>query len=100
MDGKNDAAARVDCERVRWRSRRGMLELDLLLVGFADKRYLTLPKRLQADYRALLECDDWVVLDWLRERKPPPREFGPVVDAIRDFNAGGAETHASGRRPT
>ena len=85
MDGKNDAA-RADCERVRWRSRRGMLELDLLLVRFADECYEALPGPLQADYRALLECDDWVVLDWLREREVPPRKFGPVVNAIRDFN--------------
>ena len=91
MDGKN-AAARADCERVRWRSRRGMLELDLLLVGFADRCYPTLPAPLQADYRALLECDDWVILDWLRERQLPPPEFGVVVEAIRDFNRGKSET--------
>lgn len=88
MDTKNAAPCRADCERVRWRSRRGMLELDLLLVGFADKRYPTLPRPLQADYRALLECDDWVVLDWLRERESPPQELGAVVAAIRDFNRG------------
>ena len=86
MDGRNDAAARADCERVRWRSRRGMLELDLLLVGFADECYPTLSRPLQADYRALLECDDWVVLDWLRERESPPQELDAVVDAIREFN--------------
>lgn len=90
MDTKNDAA-RADCERVRWRSRRGMLELDLLLVGFADKRYPTLSGPLQADYRALLECDDWIVLDWLRERKSPPQELGAVVEAIREFNRGKLE---------
>ena len=85
------AAARADCERVRWRSRRGMLELDLLLVGFADKRYATLPPGLQADYRALLACDDWVVLDWLRERESPPQRLGAVVEAIREFNRGRLE---------
>lgn len=99
MDGKNDAA-RADSERVRWRSRRGMLELDLLLVGFADRCYPTLAAPLQADYRALLKCDDWVVLDWLRDRERPPQEFVPVVNAIRDFNAHSAKTHPLRRRPT
>ena len=93
MDGKNDAA-RADCERVRWRSRRGMLELDLLLVGFADRRYPSLSGPLQADYRALLECDDWVVFDWLRERERPPEEFVPVVAAIREFTRGRLESGA------
>ena len=83
----NHTASRADCERVRWRSRRGMLELDLLLVEFADKRYPDLPPTLQADYRALLECDDWVVLDWLRAREPPPVQLVGVVEAIRRFNA-------------
>ena len=63
-----------------------MLELDLLLVEFADERYPMLPAALQADYRALLACDDWVVLDWLRERESPPEELGTVVGAIREFN--------------
>ena len=85
MDETN-SAVRADCERTRWRSRRGMLELDLLLVGFAQSRYPTLPARLQADYRALLECDDWVVLDWLRDREPPPRQLAAVVECIRGFN--------------
>lgn len=90
MTEPNHTATRADRERVRWRSRRGMLELDLLLVDFADKRYPTLPPSLQADYRALLDCDDWIVLDWLRERAPPPPEFQAVVEAIRAFNCRGA----------
>lgn len=87
MTEPNHTASRADRERVRWRSRRGMLELDLLLVEFADKRYPGLPPTLQADYRALLECDDWVVLDWLRDRELPPIQFLGVVEAIRRFNA-------------
>ena len=86
MTEPDHTALRADRERVRWRSRRGMLELDLLLVDFADKCYATLPPTLQADYRALLECDDWVVLDWLREREPAPVEFRGVVEVIRGFN--------------
>ena len=86
MDEPNHTVSRADSERVRWRSRRGMLELDLLLVDFADKRYPMLSAPLRVDYRALLECDDWVVLDWLRERQPPPERFLAVVEAIAAFN--------------
>ena len=80
------SADRADRERVRWRSRRGMLELDLLLVDFADKRYPSLSPTLRRDYRAVLECDDWVVLDWLRGRESPPPGLRAVVKAIQAFN--------------
>lgn len=75
-----------DVARVRWRSRRGMLELDLFLADFAACGYPALEPALKADYRALLELDDWVVLDWLREREPPAPEFRAIVAAIAAFH--------------
>ena len=60
-----------DFDRVLWRSRRGMLELDLLLVDFARARYPELAEAAKQAYRELLNIDDWVVLDWLRERAAP-----------------------------
>ena len=46
-------------ERVLWRSRRGMLELDLLLVDFARCRYRALDPADQRAYQELLGFDDW-----------------------------------------
>ena len=40
-------------DRVLWRSRRGMLELDLVLVDFVRARYALLPCAEQAAYRGL-----------------------------------------------
>ena len=69
-----------------------MLELDLLLADFAASGYPALEPALKADYRALLDLDDWVVLDWLREREPPAPEFRAIVDAIGAFRrAAGAD---------
>lgn len=79
---------RRDLERVLWRSRRGMLELDILLVDFARSRYTQLPDSERAAYRELLRLDDWVLLDWLRGRTAPEPRFAAIVATIVAFNAG------------
>lgn len=47
-----------DLGRVRWRCRRGMLELDMLLGKFLDEQYLRLNARQRQDFAALLELGD------------------------------------------
>ena len=43
-----------EMNRLRWRARRGMLELDILLLDFLDTRYASLPVGLQTAFAALL----------------------------------------------
>ena len=73
--------------RVLWRSRRGMLELDLLLAEFAREAYPRLDEARQNAYRGMLELDDWVLLDWLRGRAVPPPPFVDIVATVAAFNA-------------
>lgn len=77
-------------DRVLWRSRRGMLELDLVLVDFARARYSLLPCAEQKAYRGLLDQDDWTVWEWLQRRTNPPAAFAEIVDRILGFVADGA----------
>ncbi len=79
-------------ERVVWRSRRGMLELDLLLVDFAKARYPLLASEDQDAYRGLLGLEDWIIWDWLQRRAAPAPPLGRIVDLIVAF-AGEAERH-------
>ena len=44
--------------RLRWQCRRGMLELDLLLLPFFDKYYLGLSKSEQVLFEQLLSYQD------------------------------------------
>lgn len=44
--------------RLRWQCRRGMLELDLLLLPFFDKHYLSLSRSDQAIFEQLLSYPD------------------------------------------
>ena len=45
-------------ERIRWRCKRGMLELDKLLLNFFDNCYPTLNKKSQENFQRLLEIED------------------------------------------
>ena len=77
-------------ERALWRSRRGMLELDLLLVDFARRGYPRLSEADKAAYQNLLAEDDWRLWDWLQGQAPPLVAFARIVDLIRAFNQDGA----------
>lgn len=84
-------AARADGEdqgRVYWRSRRGMLELDLYLVPFAERVYADLSDADRRAYRELLECHDWEILDWLQDRSAPPPRLEEIVTRVRAAGGG------------
>lgn len=57
--------------RVYWHSRRGMLELDLVLMPFAEQVYPGLDADMQRRYRALLECEDTDLFAWIVHRGAP-----------------------------
>lgn len=57
--------------KLRWRSRRGMLELDLLLIPFIDEVFPGLPKGEQEAYIKLLEQDDPDLLAWFSQKDTP-----------------------------
>jgi antitoxin CptB len=74
-----------DLSRIVWRSHRGMLELDLFLVPFAQGSYQELSEKDRKAYRVLLECEDWEILDWLHYRTQPAGDLASLVDRIRCF---------------
>ncbi len=76
-----------ELRRVLWRSRRGMLELDLYLVPFAEHQYSGLTRADQAAYQKLLECEDWEILDWLRREAVPAPDLARIVTLVRDARA-------------
>lgn len=66
---------------VYWRSRRGMLELDLLLVPFTREVYGTLGAGERERYRELLGFEDQELFGWLLGSEPAGR-WQPLVDRI------------------
>ena len=61
----------TELNRLFWHSRRGMLELDVLLVPFVREVYAGLDAEDQARYRKLLECEDQDMFGWFMQRDEP-----------------------------
>lgn len=70
--------------RLRWRCRRGMLELDLLLQPFLESGYEALDEAEQGVFLQLLELPDQELFEQLMEiRAPEKKEFSRVIAKIR-----------------
>lgn len=63
-----------ELNRLFWQSRRGMLELDVLLVPFVREVYPGLDEDDQARYRKLLSCEDQDLFGWFMQRGEPDDE--------------------------
>jgi antitoxin CptB len=55
----------ADLKRIQWHSRRGMLELDLLLVPFSMEKLPDLNADDVRIYKKLLEQEDQDLFSWL-----------------------------------
>ncbi len=74
-----------DQTRLLWQCRRGMLELDLMLIPFAQEKYPDLPNDIQENFKALLHLPDPVVFAWLMGHESPTEpELIHVIQLIRD----------------
>jgi len=74
----------AELSRLRWRCRRGMLELDLLLQGFLSSAYAELNRSQQAQFARLLALPDQQLYDYLLGNLPPDEKvFIDVITRIR-----------------
>ncbi len=73
----------ADYNRLYWASRRGMLELDLVLMPFAQGPLRELSAADQQRYIDLLECEDTELFAWLLQRnRPQDPELAAIVDIV------------------
>ncbi len=78
-----DVASREQ-ERLRWRSRRGLLEMDLILQRFLERHLATMNDAEVRAYDALLQLPDNDFLDLVMGRSSPlDATLGPLLEKIR-----------------
>ena len=80
-----------DERKARWRSRRGLLELDLIFVPFVENCFAGLPERLRRDYLDLLTADDVDAYVWLTSSESVPGRYKKIVDVIKQCVGGDFE---------
>ena len=70
--------------RIRWRSRRGMLENDLVLTRFLDARGTRMTEDEVAMLDRLLDLSDNELWDLISARQEPGDvSVGPLLDQLR-----------------
>ena len=80
-------------QKIFWHSRRGMLELDLLLVPFAQEVFETLAPDQQQLYEKLLQEEDHDLWNWFLDiTEPPQTKFKPLIEQILAHKAAQAQT--------
>lgn len=72
-----------ELRRLRWKCRRGMLELDRLLMNFLNLGYNSLTLKDKALFEDLLGHSDQNLLTWLLASNTAPQEYNYVIKKIR-----------------
>lgn len=73
--------------RLRWQCRRGMRELDELLLRYLEQRYEQADDTEKAAFRKLLELSDAELMAYLLQDRQPQPDLNVVVDTILHRNS-------------
>lgn len=57
-----------ELRRLTWHSRRGMLELDVLLLPFTENQYSSLSAQDKIQYKRMIDCEDQDLFNWFMEK--------------------------------
>ena len=73
----------AEFDRIRWRCRRGLLELDLVLQQFLEHRFDALDAAERRLFDELLDTPDNDLLDMALGRMEPAPRYRAVVEMLR-----------------
>jgi antitoxin CptB len=71
-----------DLGKLRWRCRRGMRELDVLLARYVDERFCSASSLEQDAFWRLLDTQDAVLYAYCLGAERPPPEFAALIERI------------------
>ena len=70
--------------RLIWRCRRGLREMDILLLGYLKNHYDNASIEEQDIFEELLEETDIDILSWVMERTSPDEKYNKLITLIRE----------------
>ena len=76
-------------QRALWRSRRGLLELDLLFRPFVEACFVRLSPEMQIALDELLNCDDMELLELTQNPDRIPK-YSTVIRTVIQFQKNGS----------
>ena len=76
---------KAELRRMRWRCRRGMLELDIILLRFLNNHYTRLSAEELTQFDRLLSLADNDLWDMICARKPPiDEDQRPILTLLQN----------------
>jgi antitoxin CptB len=82
-------SAETRLKRLRMRSmRRGIKEMDILLMRFSEARLAALTPAELDLYEVLLEENDQDLYQWVTGQTDPPEHLAPLIGQVRAVSAG------------
>jgi antitoxin CptB len=69
--------------KLKWRCRRGMRELDVLLERYLDRRFSNASPEEQALFEVFVDLPDDPLIEWLLKDISPPEQWQDLVVKIR-----------------
>jgi len=85
-DSSESVSGTRELARLRWRCRRGMRELDVLLQRYLEQRYASAPKEEQRAFEALLELPDPELFAYVVKREQPSDpHFADVIERLTNL---------------
>ena len=71
MEDASETRSQTELNRLRWRSRRGMAELDVLFIPFFEEAFDALSADMKEVYARMLEEEDPELWSWFSEQSAP-----------------------------
>ena len=69
-------------KKALWKSRRGLKELDLILLPFVENHFLELNEIEKQSFIELLKNEDIELMDWLINLTSPPKSMLKIINLV------------------
>ena len=70
--------------RLIWRCRRGIREMDILLLGYLEAHYDDACAEEQNTFEELLKETDLDILSWIMQKTSPDEKYVELIEFIRE----------------
>lgn len=71
--------------RLLWRCRRGMREMDILLLNYLENHYHNTSTEEQHNFATLLNENDLDILSWIMQKtRPDDERYAAIIATIRN----------------
>ena len=76
----------MQVSKLKWKCRKGIRELDILLTRYLDSVFLASPIIEQNIFREFIEKDTYEILDILMYKKSFDQKYSNIVSTLRTLN--------------